>query len=149
MSKSSSPSDKPVRARVLLADDHLSVTEALKRILNTEFEVVGAVQDGLSLISAVAELAPDVVVMDISMPELDGFSALQRLRSKGSDVKVILISMFHEPSFVSIALEWGASGFVLKHSAFDELIPAVRAALDGRIYSSSLLKNKPADIPRL
>ena len=134
---------------MLIADDHPSVNEALKRILCAEFEVVGAVEDGLALLRAVAELAPDVIVVDVSMPELDGFSALQRLKSNGSDVKVILISAFHEPSFVRIALEWGASGFVLKHSAYDELIPAVRAALDGRIYSSSFLKSKSADNPRL
>ena len=124
--------------RVLLADDHRAVTEALERILSTEFEVVGKVEDGLSLISAAAELIPDVVVADISMPQLDGFSALQKLKSENPDMKVILISMFQEPSFVTTALELGASGFVLKHSAYDELIPAVRAAADGKIYHSSV-----------
>jgi DNA-binding NarL/FixJ family response regulator len=83
------------------------------------------------------------------MPELDGFSALQRLRSEGSDVKVILISGFHEPSLVNIALEWGASGFVLKSSAYDELIPAVRAALEGKIYRPPFVTNSEANSPRL
>ena len=124
------------RTRVLLADDHRAVTEALERILSAEFEVVGKVQDGLSLVSEAAKLVPDVVVTDISMPQLDGFSALQQLKSENPNVKVILISMFHEPSFVTTALELGASGFVLKHSAYDELIPAVRAAVDGKIYHS-------------
>ena len=142
MTTSSSPSDEPIkRARVLLAEDHRPVAEALKRILSTEFEVVGAVEDGLALLHAVAELAPDVIVVDISMPELDGFSALQRLRSKGSNVKAILMSMYHEPALVSVALELGASGFVLKHSAYDELLPAVRAALKGKIYCSALLRD--------
>src|SRR5262245_41843607 len=126
-------------ARVLLADDHAMVTEALKRILSTEFEVIGTVQDGLSLLRAAAELSPDVVVADISMPEMDGFSALQKLKSKSPEVKVILISMFQEPTFVSIALESGASGFVLKHTAYAELVPAVRAAIEGKTYHSPSL----------
>ena len=83
------------------------------------------------------------------MPDMDGFSVLQQLRSNGSDVKVILVSAFHQPSFVDIALKWGASGFVSKYAAYDELIPAVRAALDGRIYSSSSIKNEPGESPRL
>jgi len=142
MSQAESASEKPVqRARALIADDHPSANEALRRILCTEFEVVGAVEDGLSLLRAVEELDPDVIVADVSMPKLDGFSALQRLRKNGSDVKVILISAFHEPSFVRIALEWGASGFVEKYSAFDELIPAVREALEGKIYIPTSMRS--------
>lgn len=137
------------RTRVLLADDHRAVSEALKRILSTEFEVVRAVEDGPSLLSAAAELLPDVIVADISMPQMDGFSALQQLKSKHPDVKVILISMFREPSFASHAVEEGASGFVLKHSAHDELIPAVRAAIDGKVYFSSSLLSEPIDRPRI
>jgi DNA-binding NarL/FixJ family response regulator len=126
---------------VVLADDHPSVAEALKRILSSEFEVVRTVGDGLALLSAVAELAPDVIVVDVSMPKMDGFSALQRLRTEGSDVKAVLISGFHEPSFINLALEWGASGFVVKHSALSELIPAVCAALEGKTYRSPFLES--------
>lgn len=126
-------------ARVLLADDHLAVAEALKRILSTEFEVIGTVRDGLSLLTATVELAPDVVVADVSMPRMDGFSALQQLRLKCPEVKVVLISGFQEPEFVNIALEWGASAFVSKVAANEELIPAVRAAIEGKTYSSSSL----------
>ena len=137
MSQSSNPSEQPKKqVRVLVADDHLRVREILKRILGTEFEVVGAVEDGISLLQAVAELAPDVVVVDVSMPEMDGFGVLRQLKSNGSDVKVILVSAFHEPSFVNIAREWGASGFVSKYAAYDELIPAVRAALGGGTYGA-------------
>ena len=120
------------RTRVLLADDHLKVTEILERILRAEFDVIGTVQDGLSLLRVAAELAPDVVVADVSMPQLDGFSALQQLKIRCPDVKVILISMFHEPAFVNIALEWGASGFVSKIAADRDLIPAVHAAMSGK-----------------
>ena len=135
------------RARVLLADDHLAVTEALKRILSTEFEVIGTVRDGLSLLTATAELSPDVVVADVSMPQMDGFSALQQLRRKCPDVKVILISGFQEPEFVNIALEWGASAFLSKVAANEDLIPAVRAALEGKTYSSST-RNSSGDSRR-
>jgi DNA-binding NarL/FixJ family response regulator len=109
--------------------------------------VVGAVEDGLSLLSAAAELSPDVIVADISMPRMDGFSALQQLKRKDPDVKVILISMFREPAFVSIALEEGACGFVLKHSAYEELIPAIRAVINGKTYWSSVLLNELSEKP--
>jgi len=149
VSQSSTPREQPTKqVRIVVADDHLRVREVLAQILCTEFQVVGAVEDGASLLRAVAELSPHVVVVDISMPEMDGFSVLQELKSRGSDVKVILISAFHEPSFVNIALENGASGYVSKYAAYDELIPAVRAALDGRFYRT-LIKNKPAESPRL
>jgi len=145
MSQPSTPKEQPSKQpRVLVADDHFRVREILKQILCAEFEVVGAVEDGASLLRAVEELSPDVIVVDVSMPEIDGFSVLQQLKSKGFDVKVILITAFHEPSFAKIALERGASGYVSKYAAFEELIPAVRAALDGRTYSSSWSKNKPA-----
>src|SRR5262245_22380182 len=113
------PSDQSIkRARVVVADDHARVTVALQRMLSKEFEVVGTVGDGLALLAAVSELSPDVIVVDVSMPKLDGLSALQQLRTQGSDVKAILISGFYEPSFVDVALEWGASGFVSKYSAY-------------------------------
>ena len=150
MSQSSTPSEQPLKhVRVLVADDHLRVRETLERILCREFQVVGGAEDGASLLRAVAELSPDVIVVDVSMPDMDGFSVLQQLRSNGSDVKVILVSAFHQPSFVDIAVKRGASGFVSKYAAYDELIPAVRAALDGKIYSSSSIKNNPGESPRL
>jgi DNA-binding NarL/FixJ family response regulator len=149
MNAPSSQSDNHIkRTRVLIADDHRAVNEVLKRILSTEFEVVGVVEDGLSLLSAAAALSPDVIVADISMPQMDGFSALQQLKGKNPDVKVILISMFREPAFVSIALEEGASGFVLKHSAYEELIPAIRAVINGQTYWSSALLNELSEKPR-
>src|SRR5215510_1456035 len=127
------------RTRVLLADDHPKVTEALKRILSAEFDVISTVEDGLALVSATVELVPDVVVADVSMPKLDGFSALQQLKSKCPEVKVILISMFLEPALVTVALQWGASGFVSKITANEDLNPAVRAAIDGKTFCSSSL----------
>jgi DNA-binding NarL/FixJ family response regulator len=132
------------RARVLLADDHRGVADALKDILSAEFDLVGAVSDGISLLNAAAQLDPDVIVADISMPKLDGFNALAQLRARRPNVKVVFITMHHEPAIVDMALEAGAFGFVLKHSAFGELIPAVRAALDGKTYLSAAITRKSA-----
>src|SRR5690349_10582954 len=108
------------RARVLLADDHQGVAEALKTILNTEFDVIGAVQDGVSLVDAAATLQPDVVVADISMPLLDGLNALEQLKTKNPAVKVVFITVYHDPAFAAMVLDAGAVGFVLKYAAPDE-----------------------------
>jgi DNA-binding NarL/FixJ family response regulator len=149
VSQGATPSDQPIKhARILLADDHRGVRESLRRILSSEFEVVGAVADGASLLRAAAELCPDVIVVDVSMPEIDGLSVLRRLKSDGFAVKVILVSAVNESWLVNSALELGASGFVSKYFAYEELIPAVRAALDGRTYHSPSIKKKPSASPR-
>ena len=127
------------RPQVLLAEDHASVAEVLKRILNDEFDVVGAVADGVALIDAADRLKPDVIVADISMPRLDGLSALIKMKKKQPAVKVVLITMYDEPSVARVALDAGALGFVMKHSAATDLIPAVKAALAGETYLSSVL----------
>jgi DNA-binding NarL/FixJ family response regulator len=131
---------------VLLADDHRGVAEALKAILSEEFEVVGAVEDGLALLEAAVSLEPDVIVADISMPKLDGFNALVRLKANNPDIKVVFITMHHEPLVIDMALAAGAFGFVLKHSA-RELIPAVRAAMEGKTYVSQTLTRKSVPLP--
>jgi len=120
--------------RVLLADDHLMVAEALKSLLSAEFELVGVVEDGLALVEAVRRLQPDVVVADVTMPRLNGIAALLRLRQEGFLVPVVFLTMHRDVSFARRALEAGASGFVLKHSAPFELIQAIRAALEGKTY---------------
>jgi DNA-binding NarL/FixJ family response regulator len=130
------------RPRVLLAEDHARVAEVLKSILEDEFDVVGAVADGLELLDAADTLRPDVIVADMSMPRLDGLSALLKLKEQQSDVKVVLITMYDEPSIARIALDSGALGFVMKHSAATDLVPAVRAAIDGKTYLSPILVEK-------
>jgi DNA-binding NarL/FixJ family response regulator len=130
------------RARILLADDHQAVARALTKIVSREFEVVGAVENGLALVHAAAELRPDVIVADISMPLLDGIEALAELKNRNQAVKVVFITMYLEAAFARMALEAGACGFVLKHSAVDDLIPAIRAALDGETYISPHLVRK-------
>jgi len=126
--------NRPQRPRVLLADDHLLVAEALKSLLTPEFDLVGVVEDGRALIEAAARLRPDVIVADITMPHLNGIDALVQLRQSGDRVPVVFLTMHRDVTFARRALEAGASGFVLKHSASVELISAIRAALLGKTY---------------
>jgi DNA-binding NarL/FixJ family response regulator len=122
------------RPKVLLADDHLMVAEALTSLLAPEFDLVGVVEDGRALLDAVERLRPDVIVADISMPHLNGIDALVRLRQDGNQTPVVFLTMHRDATFARRALDAGASGFVLKHSASVELVAAIRAALHGRTY---------------
>ena len=124
------------RPRVLLADDHRMVAEGLKSLLSDEFELVGVVEDGRALIEAARKLRPDVIVADITMPHLNGIDALVRLKREEIQVPVIFLTMHVEVAYARRALEAGAAGYVLKHSAPAELITAIRAALDGKTYVS-------------
>lgn len=124
----------PRRPRVLLADDHLMVAEALKSLLAIEFDLVGVVEDGRALVEAAGRLRPDVIVADITMPHLNGIDALVHLRQHGDPVPVVFLTMHRDASFARRALDAGASGFVLKHSAPAELVTAIRAALAGQTY---------------
>jgi DNA-binding NarL/FixJ family response regulator len=125
---------QPLRPRVLLADDHLMVAEALRSLLSPEFDLVGVVEDGRALVEAAGTLRPDVIVADIAMPHLNGIDALVQLRQGGNRVPVVFLTMHRDVSFARRALEAGAAGFVLKHSASVELVSAIRAALEGRTY---------------
>ncbi len=122
--------------RVLLADDHRMVAEGLKSLLSDEFELVGVVEDGRALIEAARKLRPDVIVADITMPHLNGIDALVRLQRDDIQVPVVFLTMHVEVAYARRALEGGAAGYVLKHSAPAELITAIRAALDGKTYVS-------------
>jgi DNA-binding NarL/FixJ family response regulator len=119
---------------VLLADDHLLVAEALRSLLTPEFDLVGVVEDGRALVEAAGRLHPDVIVADITMPRLNGIDAMIRLRQSGDQVPVVFLTMHRDVTFARRALEAGASGFVLKHSASTELVAALRAALQGKTY---------------
>jgi DNA-binding NarL/FixJ family response regulator len=129
----------PHRPRVLLADDHLIVAEALKSLLAPEFDLVGVVEDGRALVEAAGKLRPDVIVADVTMPHLNGIDALVQLRQSGDRVPVVFLTMHRDVSFARRALDAGASGFVLKHSAPAELLSALRAALEGKTYLTPLL----------
>ena len=122
------------KPRVLLADDHRIVAEGLKSLLAEEFELAGIVEDGRALVKAARELRPDVIVADISMPHLNGIDALAQLKQDNPDVRVVFLTMHRDAAYARRALELGAAGFVLKHSAPAELVLALRAALQGRTF---------------
>jgi len=136
------------RARVLLADDHRLVAEGLKRVLTTEFDLVGVVEDGHALIAATKTLRPDVIVSDITMPNLSGIEALEELKKIDPGVRMIFLTMHRDVIYARRALAAGAYGFVLKHSAPEELIMAVRAALEGRIFITPILAGEVLDAMR-
>ena len=127
------------RPRVLLADDHRMLAEGLKSLLAEEFDVVGVVEDGRAVLAAVKNLRPDVVVADITMPHLNGVDAVARLKKDNPDIKVVMLTMHSNASYARRALEAGALGFVLKHSAPAELVMAIRAALKGKTFITPAL----------
>jgi DNA-binding NarL/FixJ family response regulator len=127
------------RPRVLLADDHRMVAEGLKSLLHEEFDLVGVVEDGRALIEAAKRHLPDVIVADITMPHLNGLDALAPLQQDNPRVKVVFLTMHREVAYARRAMEAGASGFVLKHSAPNELVVAIRAALAGKTYLTPVL----------
>ncbi|MHC4396396.1 MAG: response regulator [Planctomycetota bacterium] len=127
------------KARVLLADDHKIVTEGLRSLLEPEFELVGIVENGRELLAKAKELCPDVIVADITMPSLNGIEAIEQLKKAGSNAKVVFLTMHHDVMYASRAFEAGASGFVLKHSAPDELLTAIREVLKGRTYVTPMI----------
>lgn len=122
------------RPRILLADDHRMVGEGLKSLLTPEFEFLGVVEDGRALVEEAKRLRPDVIVTDISMPELNGIDALQQMKKNQPGVKVVFLTMHRDVAYARRALEAGAMGYVLKHSAPAELVSAIRAALNGQTY---------------
>jgi DNA-binding NarL/FixJ family response regulator len=127
------------RPRVLLADDHQIVAEGLRSLLEPEVELVGIVPDGREALAAVEALRPDVVVLDITMPSLNGIEAARQLRAAGSPVKVVFLTMHREAAYAARALDAGAVGFVLKHNAASELVTAIRQALQGQTYVTPLI----------
>lgn len=124
---------------MLLADDHQIVAEGLKGLLTPEFELLGVVKDGRELVKEAKKLRPDVIVADITMPRLNGIDALEQLKKNDPRVRVVFLTMHREVAYARRALEAGASGFVLKHSAPDELVMAIRAALNGQKYITPVL----------
>jgi DNA-binding NarL/FixJ family response regulator len=127
------------RPRVLLADDHRIVAEGLKSLLSEEFELAGVVEDGRAMVEAAKTLRPDVIVADVTMPHLNGIDALAQLKRDDPNVRVVFLTMHRDVAYARRALEAGASGFVLKHSATAELVLAVRAALQGRTFITPAL----------
>jgi len=127
------------RPRILLADDHKLMAEALQHLLQADFDVVGTVSDGRALIKVAAELKPELVVVDIGMPLLNGLDAADQLKALHPEIKVIFLTQNREPRYAVEAFRRKASGYLLKDSAASELTTAIREALQGRSYVSPLI----------
>jgi DNA-binding NarL/FixJ family response regulator len=127
------------RARLVLADDHQMIVDALRRVVEPEFEVVETVGDGRALLTAVETHRPDLIIVDVSMPLLNGIEATRKIKKTNPRVKVIVLTMHDSPEFASQAMEAGASGYVLKHSASEELVLAIREVLKGNHYVTPLI----------
>ena len=131
------------KPKILLADDHTLVAEAFKRLLEPEFDVVGTVADGRALLRAAPELQPDVVLVDLSMPLLNGLDAGKQLKQLSPGVKIIVVTMNEDPDIAADTMDKWASGYLLKKSAGRELLKAVRDVLRGERYVTPAL-NSPA-----
>jgi DNA-binding NarL/FixJ family response regulator len=127
------------RPRILLADDHALMLDALRALLEPEFDVVGTVTDGRTLLTECARLNPDVVLLDVAMPLLNGLDAGRQLKAQRRSLKLIYLTMNPSPELAGDALRLGASGYVLKSSAATELKQAIHEAMKGRSYITPLI----------
>jgi DNA-binding NarL/FixJ family response regulator len=127
------------RPRVLLADDHALLLGALENLLSAECDVVGQVSDGRALLAAAEALKPDVIVLDISMPVLNGLEAGRQIKRLLRSVKLVFVTMNEDPDLAAEAFRAGASGYLLKRSAAAELVTAIRQVMQGRSYITPLM----------
>ena len=130
------------KPRLLLADDHTILVEGLRALLAPEFEVVATAGDGRAVLEAAQKYQPDIILLDISMPGLNGIEAARRLKQSNPEAKLIILTMHGDLSFVSAAFEAGISGYVLKQSAPTELVTALHDVDSGGRYISSLIQNR-------
>ena len=128
-----------MKPRLLLADDHTLLLEGIRLMLEPEFDLVGSVEDGQALLAAAKTLHPDVILLDISMPRLNGIDAARRLRKLLPAARLIFLTMHADADYVAEAFRAGAMGYLLKRAAASELLTAIRAVLKGRHYLSPLV----------
>ncbi len=126
--------------RVLAADDHTFVLEQVRKVLNNEFALVGCVGDGAEVLEAVPRLAPDVLVLDISMPVMNGLCCAARLREAGCKLPIVFLTVHGDREYVRAVQEVGGLGYVLKERMASDLVPAVKAALAGCPFLSEPLR---------
>ena len=135
------------KKRILLADDHKFITDSLKAILEPTYEVVGIVEDGHKLVKEAARLLPDVIIVDISMPKLNGLEAVRQIKKEGSESRVIFLTMHPDVTYATKALDAGALGYVLKHSAHSELMRAVEKVLLGKRFITERIAEELENVP--
>jgi DNA-binding NarL/FixJ family response regulator len=127
------------RPRVLLADDHTLLLEAFQKLLADHVDIVGQASDGRTVVRLVDDLKPDVVVVDISMPQLNGLEAGRQIKQRHRDVKLVFLTMNEDVGLAAEAFRSGASGYVLKRSAASELVAAIQEVVQGRSYITPLM----------
>ena len=133
------------RPRILLADDHTVILDGLRSILESDFEIVGAVNDGRSLVTAFKELRPDLVLSDITMPLLNGLEAARKIKKADPRARIIFLTMHPDVALAKEALRAGGSGYLVKHSPASEIVTAIRQVLQGRVYLSPLVTKEVLD----
>jgi DNA-binding NarL/FixJ family response regulator len=130
------------RARILLADDHRLTLEGIRAILEPHHEIVGMVMDGRALLDAALRLKPDLIVLDITMPLLNGIDAAVQIKKSLPGVKLLFVTMHVNPAYLEAALNAGGTGYVLKSAAREELLEAINSVLNGRIYVTPSLSSE-------
>jgi DNA-binding NarL/FixJ family response regulator len=134
------------KPRILVADDHALVLEGFRRILEEHYELLGMAGDGYALLDAAKTLQPDIVILDISMPLLNGIDTTVQLKKICRTAKIIIVTMHAGADYVRSAFEAGASAYVLKGSAVDELVQAIRAVLGGHSYITPLITKELVEV---
>jgi DNA-binding NarL/FixJ family response regulator len=134
------------RAKILIADDHSMVVDGLRSLLEPEYEVVGAVNDGRAVLSESQRLTPDVIILDISMPLLNGLDCTRQLRQAGCTSRILILTMHPDATFAQEAFSAGASGYLLKSSPGSELKKAMQEILLGKTYLSSAVARDAVDV---
>jgi DNA-binding NarL/FixJ family response regulator len=134
-----------MKPRLLLADDHTLLLEGIRLLLEPEFELVGSVEDGQALLAAAKRLTPDIILLDISMPRLNGIDAARRLRKLLPSAKLIFVTMHAGADYVTEAFRAGAMGYILKRAAASELLTAIHTVLKGNHYVSPLVTRDARD----
>jgi DNA-binding NarL/FixJ family response regulator len=135
-----------MRPRLLIADDHTLLLEGIRLMLEPEFELIGSVEDGLSLLAMAKTLKPDIILLDISMPALNGIDAARRLRKLLPSAKLIFLTMHADSDYVAEAFRAGAMGYLLKRAAASELKTAIREVLKGHHYVSPLVTRNALEL---
>ena len=128
-----------MRPRLLIADDHTLVVEGFRRLLENDFDIVGEVEDGRALLVAAERLKPDVILLDIAMPLLNGIDAARQLKRSLPSARLLFITMHSDPDYVREAFRAGARGYILKRSAASELITAINEVMKDRFYITPLV----------
>jgi DNA-binding NarL/FixJ family response regulator len=124
------------RPRIVVADDHRAMLDTLLALLSSDFDVVAAVSDGVSVVKAAAQFNPDVLVLDIAMPHMNGIAAATRVKASGSPAKVVFVTYLHDREFVQESLALGDVGFVVKDRLVADLLPAIESVLHGVSFVS-------------